>query len=71
LHRRRALHCGKSGCLGDGADGKARLKGGAQSGEKFELEIDESELDKNLAAARACPVNVIHVINLDTGEQLI
>ncbi|MBI4738341.1 ferredoxin [Candidatus Woesearchaeota archaeon] len=36
-----------------------------------ELLIDEKDLAMNLDAARACPVNVIHIINLDTNEKLI
>lgn len=34
-------------------------------------EIDEKDLKCNLEAAQACPVNVIHIKNKETGEKLI
>ena len=37
----------------------------------FELEIEEEKLEQHLASARACPVNVIHIYNKETGEKLI
>ena len=52
-------------------DGKADLKGGKKSNSNWELEIDEKELQKMKAAAVACPVNVIHIIDTKTGEKLI
>lgn len=36
-----------------------------------ELIIEEKDLAKNLEAAENCPVNVIHIYNLETGEKLI
>ena len=36
-----------------------------------EIIIEEKDLQVNLDAAKACPVNVIHIINVDTGEKLI
>ncbi len=33
--------------------------------------IDESELQKWKEAAESCPVNVIHIIDLDTGKNVI
>ncbi|MBI2147444.1 ferredoxin [Candidatus Woesearchaeota archaeon] len=36
-----------------------------------ELIIDEKDLEKNLEAATNCPVNVIHIYNLETGEKII
>lgn len=36
-----------------------------------ELIIDEKDLAKNLEAAENCPVNIIHIYNLDTGKKLI
>jgi len=52
--------------------GKAELKG-SKSGDGiiFELQIDNSELDRMKAAAEGCPKNVIHIINRDTGEKII
>ena len=65
----------RDGCIGAGAcanvnpanwkmsdDGKADV---------LKTEIDESELEANLSAARACPVNVIHIVNKETGEKLV
>lgn len=65
----------REGCIGAGAcvdacpsnwsmndDGKADLK---------VAEIDEAQLEENKAAAEGCPVNVIHIINKETGERLI
>ena len=37
----------------------------------FEKEIDESELAKFKDAAEVCPVNVIHIIEKDTGKKII
>jgi len=53
-------------------DGKADLIGG-NNVEKhtYELEFEEKDLEANLKAARDCPVNCIHIINLETGEKLI
>ncbi|HLC87377.1 MAG TPA: ferredoxin [Candidatus Nanoarchaeia archaeon] len=36
-----------------------------------EFEIDEKDFKKNLEAAESCPVNAIHIKNLDNGEDLI
>jgi len=36
-----------------------------------ELEIDEEYFDKNMDAAESCPVNVIHLVNIGSGEELI
>ncbi len=37
----------------------------------LELDVNEEELKKHLEAARSCPVNVIHVVNLETNEKLV
>lgn len=52
-------------------DGKPNLAGATGDENKQELVIEESELQKHLEAAKACPVLVIHAYNLETGEQLI
>mgnify|MGYP001590689673 CR=1 FL=1 len=39
--------------------------------EDEEIIIDDSELEKFKQAAEVCPVNVIHIKNLDTGEEII
>ena len=55
------------------SDGKADLIEGKENGQSgiWEKEIDESELEAMMNAARGCPVIVIHVFNKETGEQLI
>jgi len=64
----------REGCIGAAAcaavsdkwkimeDGKADLVGGVQDGSGwFVLEITDDELQKEIEAAKACPVLVIHV----------
>ena len=41
------------------------------NGEVEELIIEAESLERNMESAKACPVNVIHIINEDTGEQVI
>jgi len=52
-------------------DSKANLLGGVKNGDSFELELDESEIEQMKQAAEGCPVNVIHITNLDTGQKII
>ncbi len=54
-------------------ENKAVLKGGKKTSDPniFEMEIDEKDLQINLDAARACPVNAIHIIEKDTGKKLV
>ena len=54
-------------------DGKADLKGASQNDDNSvqELEVDEEEFQKMLDSAQACPVNVIHIIDLETGDRVI
>ena len=75
----------REGCIGAAAcsaiaparwslddENKAVLKGSKETSKQvFELEIGEEELEEQLAAARSCPVNVIHIYNKETGEKLI
>lgn len=52
-------------------DNKARLIGSTETSENiFEVEIDETELEKNKQAADGCPPRCIHIINKETGEEL-
>jgi ferredoxin len=37
----------------------------------FEREIDDSTIQEDLDAAKSCPVNCIHIIDLKTKKQLI
>jgi ferredoxin len=50
-----------------GEDGKSHLKGEANN----TLEIEEKDLACNKEAADNCPVNIIHITNLETNEKLI
>jgi ferredoxin len=52
-------------------DGKSSIKNGKKVGDKEEKEIDEKDFAANKEAAESCPVNVIHLINLDTNEKVI
>ena len=54
-------------------EGKAELVDGKEDNKTgyFEAEFDEDELELNMEAARVCPVNVIHIIDKETGKQLI
>ena len=72
----------RANCIGAGAcaamdpahfemagDGKANLKGGNEAEGKFVLETDENPVI--VEAAKACPVEVINVKNLDTNEDIV
>ena len=54
-------------------DGKADLKGGKDNPETkmSEIEIDEDQLEIFKEAAESCPVNVIHIIDKQTGKRII
>jgi len=61
--------------LNEAEDGKAdiikdmkptKLENGDQ-----ELIIDEKDLQLNLEAAEGCPVNVIHIYDVESGKQII
>jgi len=74
----------RNGCIGAGVcvvlddksfemntDGKADMTPSTQKGEVWEKEIDEAELDDAKKAAEGCPVRVIHIIEKDTGKQIV
>lgn len=73
---------GVASCLGalpewwsiNDSDGKADLKNADQKdGNKIQelvIELDENDLEKHKHAAEVCPVNVIHIFDLETGEQI-
>ena len=76
----------REGCIGAAAcvaayperwnlmdDGKADVKDGTKNDDNTvqELEFTEEEFQKMMDAAQACPVNVIHIVDLETGERLI
>ena len=53
-------------------DGKSDIKNAKTLDNKWqELEIDDKNFEENKEAAESCPVNVIHLINKETGEKLI
>lgn len=54
-------------------DSKVDLEG-APEGKKVAvqtLEIDEDEFEEMMDSAESCPVKVIHIKNMETGEELI
>ena len=54
-------------------DNKVDILGGTQilNSDDQEIIIDESDLASCKLAAEVCPVNIIHITNLETGEQVI
>lgn len=56
-------------------DGKADVQGEGMTKNDDntvqELEFTEDEFQKMMDSAQACPVNVIHIVDLETGERLI
>ena len=55
-------------------DDKADLVGGVldtSSKRMMVLEFSQEELERFMESAQVCPVNVIHIIDLETGEKLI
>ena len=75
----------RSNCIGAGScvvvfperwemnkeDDKVNLLGGIKEGEHWTVECTEEELDKFLESAQVCPVNVIHIIEIETGKKII
>ena len=57
----------------EGGDNKADMVGAEskQNNDVQEKIIDETELQDMIEAARVCPVNVIHIYDLETGEKII
>lgn len=49
---------------------KADLIGGIHQGEEVYIKYLD-DLENNLEAAQSCPVNCIHIIDQETGEELI
>ena len=54
-------------------DNKADMKNSKQDPKTkfFIKEISESELPKWKAAAEACPINVIRIVDLQTGKKIV
>lgn len=65
----------REGCIGAGSCvGAAPTNwemGEDNKANVLKREIEEDELQLNKEAAESCPVNVIHIINNETGERLI
>ncbi len=76
----------RDGCIGAGSciaassddwsmndDGKADLLNGQQEEQTgfWVREIDESQLEALKASAQSCPVNIIHIVEKDTGKKVI
>ncbi len=54
------------------SDNKADLKGGAEKGNGiWQADIDDIEFEDVKTSGDVCPVNVIHVFKLETGEKII
>ncbi|MDY6768596.1 MAG: ferredoxin [Candidatus Nanohaloarchaea archaeon] len=74
----------RTGCIGAGTcealdpddfelveDGLADLKDAEETSDgMWEKEVPEDREEAALAAARGCPVNVITIIDTDSGEQV-
>lgn len=53
-------------------DGQSDIIGSNKTPEGWEeLDISEADFQCNMDAAEACPVNVIHLIQIGDGKQLI
>jgi ferredoxin len=53
-------------------DGKSDVIGAKTGDDEWEeLDIDEASFETNMDAAESCPVNVIHLIQIGDGKQLI
>ena len=53
------------------ADGKSHVEGGEKITDETVEAVELDELDCHMEAAKACPFNAIHIINLQTNEQLV
>lgn len=56
----------------DNNDNRAVLIGGKEENDgSWMVEFTMKELEKFMASAEVCPVNVIHIIDVETGKKLI
>ena len=81
LNRKECI--GAASCVGalqeywsiDEGDGKADLKGAERKNnnenQELIIELDEKQLQAHKHAAEVCPVNVIRIFDLETGQQII
>ncbi|MBI4448542.1 ferredoxin [Candidatus Woesearchaeota archaeon] len=83
-HKRYRVEYDREGCIGAAAcfavykerwvvvdDGKADLIGAPKDPVRQTLVIGADEFEKMKEAAESCPVNVIHIIDEETGERII
>lgn len=54
-----------------GEDGKADLLNSEKKGNYWVIDFDEKNFEKVLEAAQLCPVNAIHIIDLEKDERII
>ncbi|MFH1591484.1 MAG: ferredoxin [archaeon] len=53
-------------------DGKSSIIGGSTDDKEWEhMDFPEEQFEKQKEAADSCPVNVIHIIDKDSDEQII
>lgn len=75
--RNNCISCGACAAISQeywemGADGKSDVKGGVKNADgSMSKEISQAEFDANKQAADACPVNVIHIVDKKTNQQII
>ena len=75
--RENCIGCGACAAISEehwkmDADGKSNIiKGKRLDDGSEEKEIEEKDFETNKEAAESCPVNVIHLKNLDTQEDII
>ena len=55
----------------DPNDGKSNLKNCKKVGDQEHRDLLDDEFETNKEAAECCPVNVIHIINKETGDKII
>jgi len=65
------------GCIGCGAcaaisnNWKMVDIKGEEKAKEVKIEFDDSELENNKEAAESCPVEVIHIIEKNTGKKIV
>lgn len=52
-------------------DGKANIVNGQAKNGNYEKVFDEVDLEEYKEACEACPVESLHIENLETGEKII
>lgn len=70
------IGCGACSVIASGKwemddNGKSVLLNAEEKDGKYTKVFDESELEEYQEAAEACPVEALHIKNLDTGEDII